>query len=117
MSDGVSFAPSEGLLTVNDKAFKGAMATVAASFCGINNLFTDGMTKCQAKLMEQETLCVEAKNTLHQVLVRVEIKPCLVFFVWFFSLFSAVSSIFVHICIKRCEIFLDKYDSVLTGGA
>nr|XP_046188449.1 kinesin-like protein KIF11 isoform X2 [Oncorhynchus gorbuscha] len=58
----------EGLLTVNDKAFKCAMATVTAAFCGINNLFTDGMTKCQAKLMAQETLCAEAKNTLHQVL-------------------------------------------------
>ncbi|XP_041739037.1 kinesin-like protein KIF11 [Coregonus clupeaformis] len=58
----------EGLLTVNDKAFKGAMATVATSFCGIDHLFADGMTKCQAKMMEQETLCVEAKNTLHQVL-------------------------------------------------
>uniref|UniRef100_A0A4W5P3X9 Kinesin-like protein n=1 Tax=Hucho hucho TaxID=62062 RepID=A0A4W5P3X9_9TELE len=52
------------------KTSVGAMATVATSFCGINDLFADGMTKCQAKMMEQETLCVEAKNTLHQVLVR-----------------------------------------------
>uniref|UniRef100_A0A4W5PPC1 Kinesin family member 11 n=1 Tax=Hucho hucho TaxID=62062 RepID=A0A4W5PPC1_9TELE len=58
----------EGLLTVNDKAFKGAMATVATSFCSIKDLVADGMTKCQAKLMEQEMLCVEAKNGLHQVL-------------------------------------------------
>uniref|UniRef100_A0A8C7MK28 Kinesin family member 11 n=1 Tax=Oncorhynchus kisutch TaxID=8019 RepID=A0A8C7MK28_ONCKI len=68
----------EGLLTVNDKAFKGAMATVAASFCGINNLFTDGMTKCQAKLMVQETLCVEAKNTLHQEEHKLELEEVLV---------------------------------------
>uniref|UniRef100_A0A8C7U4F9 Kinesin family member 11 n=1 Tax=Oncorhynchus mykiss TaxID=8022 RepID=A0A8C7U4F9_ONCMY len=68
---------------VNDKAFKGSMATVATSFCSIKDLVADGMTKCQAKMMEQETLCVEAKNSLHQVLVRNEALYCLIISIFF----------------------------------
>ncbi|KAL0964513.1 hypothetical protein UPYG_G00324880 [Umbra pygmaea] len=58
----------EGLLTFNAHAFKGAAATLFTSFNGIKGLVADGMTKCQAKILEQESLCVEAKNCLHQVL-------------------------------------------------
>ncbi|KAJ8013907.1 hypothetical protein DPEC_G00034700 [Dallia pectoralis] len=58
----------EGLLTVNDKAVKGSMATIATSLCGIKDLVADGVTKCQAKIMAQESLCNEAKSSLHQVL-------------------------------------------------
>uniref|UniRef100_A0A4W5PKX5 Kinesin-like protein n=1 Tax=Hucho hucho TaxID=62062 RepID=A0A4W5PKX5_9TELE len=76
------------------KTSVGAMATVATSFCSIKDLVADGMTKCQAKLMEQEMLCVEAKNGLHQVLVRTEIKQSLVS-VLIFNFFGA------RICMNR----------------
>uniref|UniRef100_A0A6Q2XKK0 Kinesin motor domain-containing protein n=1 Tax=Esox lucius TaxID=8010 RepID=A0A6Q2XKK0_ESOLU len=66
-----------GLLTVNDKAFKGSMATVATSFCGLKDLVTDGMTKCQAKIMEQESLCEEAKCSLHQEEHKMELEVVL----------------------------------------
>uniref|UniRef100_A0A8C7TYJ1 Kinesin-like protein n=1 Tax=Oncorhynchus mykiss TaxID=8022 RepID=A0A8C7TYJ1_ONCMY len=77
------------------KTSVGSMATVATSFCSIKDLVADGMTKCQAKMMEQETLCVEAKNSLHQVLVRNEALYCLIISIFLFGLlcFDAIDPV------------------------
>lgn len=61
-------ASVDGLLAVNDKAFKGAMATVASSLVGIKELVVEGVAKVQTKMAEQERRCLQSRDSVQQLL-------------------------------------------------
>ncbi|KAG7463098.1 hypothetical protein MATL_G00191830 [Megalops atlanticus] len=56
------------ILNASNKAFSGAISTVASSFISIRELVNSSMQKCQADMMAQESVCQEAKCSLQKVL-------------------------------------------------
>ncbi|XP_067092536.1 kinesin-like protein KIF11 [Osmerus mordax] len=58
----------ESLLAVNDKTFKSAMATVASSLGGIRELVVEGVAKVQSKMAEQESVCLQSRDSLQLLL-------------------------------------------------
>lgn len=59
-----------GLLDVSTTAFSEATSTVTKSFKSIKDLVNTSVTKCQAEMEEQESLCQEGKDRLINILVE-----------------------------------------------
>lgn len=58
----------DSLLSVNDKAFKGAMATLTSSLGGIRERVVEGVARCRAKVQQQEALSQQSRDCMTQLL-------------------------------------------------
>ncbi|XP_023686703.1 kinesin-like protein KIF11 [Paramormyrops kingsleyae] len=56
------------LLTLNRTAFTEATSVVASSFKSIKDLVSHSVTKCQADMAQQESLCQNTRDRLHRAL-------------------------------------------------
>ncbi|XP_029376921.1 kinesin-like protein KIF11 isoform X2 [Echeneis naucrates] len=58
----------DGLLGMNDGALKGALMTIESFVGGIGQLVAEGVSRCQQRVLQQETLCLQDKGKLQQLL-------------------------------------------------
>ncbi|XP_029283274.1 kinesin-like protein KIF11 [Cottoperca gobio] len=58
----------DGVLAMNQAALKGALTTVESFVGGVGQLVADGVTRCRDKVQQQETLCLQDKDDLLQLL-------------------------------------------------
>ncbi|CAJ1066898.1 kinesin-like protein KIF11 isoform X1 [Xyrichtys novacula] len=58
----------DGLLVRNETALKGALTTVESFVGGVGQLVAEGVTRCQDRVQQQETMCVKDKESLLQLL-------------------------------------------------
>lgn len=55
---------------VNEAALKEALTTVESFVGGVGQLVAEGVARCQDRVRQQETLCLQDKESLLQLLVR-----------------------------------------------
>ncbi|KAM7385191.1 hypothetical protein PAMP_001286 [Pampus punctatissimus] len=58
----------DGLLVMNEAALKGALTTVETFVGGFGQLVGEGVARCQDRVQQQETLCLQDKECLMQLL-------------------------------------------------
>ncbi|XP_045921769.1 kinesin-like protein KIF11 [Micropterus dolomieu] len=58
----------DGLLVVNEAALKEALTTVESFVGGVGQLVAEGVARCQDRVRQQETLCLQDKESLLQLL-------------------------------------------------
>ncbi|XP_030643052.1 kinesin-like protein KIF11 [Chanos chanos] len=56
------------ILSKNDAAFKEAHTAVASTYSGVKDLVEAAVTECKGRMLEQESLSVEAKNSMTHLL-------------------------------------------------
>lgn len=54
----------------NEAALNGALTTVESLVGGVGELVAEGVSRCQERVQQQEKLCLQDKETLLQLLVR-----------------------------------------------
>uniref|UniRef100_A0A665VQ08 Kinesin-like protein n=1 Tax=Echeneis naucrates TaxID=173247 RepID=A0A665VQ08_ECHNA len=59
-----------GLHDKLDRKKKGALMTIESFVGGIGQLVAEGVSRCQQRVLQQETLCLQDKGKLQQLLVR-----------------------------------------------
>lgn len=55
---------------MNEAALTGALTTVESFVGGVSQVVAEGVTRCQDWVQQQETLCLQDKESLLQLLVR-----------------------------------------------
>ncbi|XP_056251671.1 kinesin-like protein KIF11 isoform X2 [Seriola aureovittata] len=58
----------DGLLVTNEAALNGALTTVESFVGGVGRLVAEGVSRCQERVQQQETLCLRDKESLLQLL-------------------------------------------------
>ncbi|KAK5854325.1 hypothetical protein PBY51_015404 [Eleginops maclovinus] len=58
----------DGVVVMNEAALKGALTTVESFVGGVGSLVSEGVTRCQDKVKQQEALCQQDKDSLLQLL-------------------------------------------------
>ncbi|KAM6956574.1 kinesin-like protein KIF11 [Aplochiton taeniatus] len=58
----------DGLLSVNQKAFQGAVGAVTSSLGGVRERVVEGVARCQAKVQQQEALSQQSRDSMAQLL-------------------------------------------------
>ncbi|XP_034407180.1 kinesin-like protein KIF11 [Cyclopterus lumpus] len=58
----------DGVLVMNEAALKGALTTVESFVGGVGQLVAEGVTRCQDRVQQQESLCLQDKESLLQLL-------------------------------------------------
>ncbi|KAK5908848.1 hypothetical protein CgunFtcFv8_016871 [Champsocephalus gunnari] len=58
----------DGVVVMNEAALKGALTTVESFVGGVGQLVSEGVSRCQDKVKQQEALCLQDKESLLQLL-------------------------------------------------
>ncbi|KAM4606947.1 kinesin-like protein KIF11 [Polymixia lowei] len=58
----------DGVLAKNEAALSGALVTMESFVGGVRQLVADGVARCQAKVQQQEALCVQNRDAFLQLL-------------------------------------------------
>ncbi|XP_010778218.1 kinesin-like protein KIF11-A, partial [Notothenia coriiceps] len=58
----------DGVVVMNEAALKGALTTVESFVGGVGQLVSEGVSRCQDKVKQQEALCLQDKEILLQLL-------------------------------------------------
>lgn len=62
---------ADGLLVMNEAALKGALTTVESFVGGVRPLVAESVARCEEKVQQNETLCLQDKESVLQLLVSV----------------------------------------------
>ncbi|XP_032364482.1 kinesin-like protein KIF11, partial [Etheostoma spectabile] len=58
----------DGVRVMNEAALKGALVTVASFVGDVGTLVSDGVSRCRDRVQQQETLCLQDRDSLLQLL-------------------------------------------------